>query len=131
MYEWNMYRGWFDGGRRSASVASCGWLIRASYESSPDAAWYTIVSASVLLPTGTTTVNAELTGAAFVTTALCNIARDVCNEPALPKQAKFRKLAVMTLLSFFYSAVIDRVASSPVSRHSFCRPCGASSFFAR
>ena len=86
-------RGWFDGGRRSASVASCGWLIKASYESSPDAAWYTIASASVLLPTGTTSVNAELTGAALVTTALCKIARDVCNELALPKQAKFRKLA--------------------------------------
>jgi len=38
-------------------------------------------------------VNAELTGACMVTAALCQIAEDVFNKPALPQQAKFRKIA--------------------------------------
>ena len=89
-------RGWFDGGRRSDSLASCGWLIKAAYTFSPETSWCTIAWASVLLPAGTTTVDAELSGAARVTAAMCEIAKDVfkCSDfQPLLQRAKIRRIA--------------------------------------
>ena len=62
-------RGWFDGGRRHDGLCSCGWLLQASYSSIVDTHWSTVAWACVLLPAGTSTVEAELTGAELLTTA--------------------------------------------------------------
>ena len=63
------------------------------YGSAPESPWITLAWASILLPAGTTTVDAELTGAEMVTAAILRIARDIFEDPILPKLSKLQKIA--------------------------------------
>ena len=68
-------RAWFDGGRRSEELSSCGWVLKACFDRGRRS-WVTVAKASVLLPPGTTTVDAELTGAELATAALGDFAAE-------------------------------------------------------
>ena len=86
-------RCWFDAGRRNEHVASCGWVIKASYSSSLDSPWTTIAWASVLLPAGTTMVDAEVTGVELVSATLCKIAQDIHEDSVRPRLSKLQRIA--------------------------------------
>ena len=75
-------RAWFDGGRRSETLSSCGWILKACFDMERRN-WITVAKASVLLAPGTTTVDAELTGAELATAALCEFATDHWHSTAL------------------------------------------------
>ena len=67
---------WFDGGVRDSSLSSCGWLLEASWSEPSEASSWTVVAyASLLLPSGTTTVDAELTGCEQATAAMLMYAK--------------------------------------------------------
>ena len=79
---WNLVprrlRGYFDGGRRENLTSSCGWLVQACYtEEISQTSWHTVAWGSHLLEGGTTSVDAELTGAELLTQAIHKIVAEV------------------------------------------------------
>ena len=67
----------FDGVHREDGTSAFGWYVQACWcsERGPDSeCWKEAASASVLLPTGTTSVDAELHGLEQVTQAILSLA---------------------------------------------------------
>eukprot|EP00973_Karenia_brevis_P010676 1447249-Karenia_brevis.AAC.1 len=67
-------RAWFDGGVRDGELSACGWLLQASWANAADLSdfsdWTTVAWGSLLLDSGTTVTDAELTGCEQATSAL-------------------------------------------------------------
>ena len=68
-------QGWFNGGHRDNGLSAHGWRIQASFEENDvgNLAWVEVAHASVLLPPGTTHVEAELCWLEKVSLALLSI----------------------------------------------------------
>ena len=68
-------RGWFDGGRRDDSHSSCGWCLQATWATDLETAkWTEVATGSIVLPAGTTVVDAELHGLEQVAHAVFSVA---------------------------------------------------------
>ena len=87
-------RGYFDGGRRDAFVSSCGCLVQASYTDEPtQSSWHIVAWGCVLLGAGTTTVEAELSGAERLSQTICSIVATVSAQHRSMQQIGFRRNA--------------------------------------